>query len=231
MPRCQLFILWILFFLANTVEGQTYIGFKAGITQSRSTLFFNIDPGTASKRGNLTGLYFSVPLDISINELLTFHPELAIASEGSLLTVFGAEENRVYNNALFYFKLPLLAKVNILKNEQYQFGVLAGLIPAYAIGIKSYYYPFFNIRKSIELPVSFEEANVQRFDLGISLGASIEKTIAKGLKVILEGRYSLGLVDIEENPNQTTTIESFNLTLGLLTPLFRSKNSLAFLEK
>ena len=230
MPPYRLFILLITLFASGIIHGQTYIGFKAGITQSKSTLSFNIDPDKAAKRGDLTGFYFGVPLEISVNDMLAFRLEPSITSEGSLVTVFDAEESRVYNNALFFVKLPLLAKINLLKAKQYEFGILAGLVPAYAVGIKSYYYPFFNIRESVEVPINFEQANLQRFDLALNLGVGIEKTIAKGLKVILEGRYSLGLMDMERNPDRTTTVESFNLTLGLLTPLYRSEDSFNFLE-
>lgn len=221
------FLLLFLFsFLSHSIFAQIYFGLEGGINRSKSTYFFNIDPNVVTDAGDLDGFYFSLPLEIKGNEFFDFLPSFVFASEGSVLSVQTVEESRTYSNALLYLKLPLLAKLKVLKKKNYEFGIVAGVIPAYAIDIKSYYYTFPEIRTSIDSPVDFQEAGIRRFDLAMSLGLNTEKTIAKGWKIVLEARYNIGMLDIETHSELTTSTESFSLALGLLTPLFNQQKKL-----
>ena len=118
--------------------------------------------------------------------------------------------------------MRLLAKTTLWKKKNYQAHALLGVTPAYALDIKSISYPqgFGAIR---EEPISFETAQIRHFDLALSAGLDIEKTIAKGIKMVLETRYNLGLYNIEKLADRTSFTESFYLTIGLLMPI-KTKN-------
>lgn len=212
----------LLFFLPYLIQAQTFIGFTAGISQSKTRLNFNVDPAELAKRGDLLGLAIGIPLEFKLNDLIHLQPEILFATEGALLSVLRPEEQRTYHDIVYYLKIPLLAKVLLLKDKQYQVSVLAGLTPAYAIGIKSF--SFSNpLRFSRTEPVSFADANIKRFDLALSAGASLEKTIAKGIKMALNARYNLGLYNINQKVETSSFTESLQLTLGLWIPLKRSE--------
>jgi len=217
-------LLLLLLFILPTLKGtaQNFIGFKAGVSYSNTYLPFNLMPEDLVQRSYLPGLQLGIPLQIKVNELLIIQPEIIIATEGSFLNVFRAEEQRIYNNALIYIKMPLLAKTTLWKKKNYQVHALLGVTPAYAIDIKSssFRQGFGTIR---EEPISFETAHIKHFDLAISAGLDIEKTIAKGIKMVLETRYNLGLYDIEKLAERTSFTESFYLTIGLLMPLKKKK--------
>ena len=227
IPR-RFFIFLFCFCFSFPVFAQSYIGFKGGINRSKSTFLFNINPALTTDRGELDGFYFSVPLEIKVNDLFDFLPALVFASEGSVFSVQVLEEERTHNNAIIYAKLPILAKLKLLQKKNYDFGIVAGVIPAYALSVKSFYYTFSDLRKNIKVPVNFETAGINRFDLAISFGINTEKTIAKGWKIVLDARYNLGLLDVDNHTELTTTTESFSLTLGILTPLFKKENELLF---
>jgi len=221
----------VFLLLSLPIFSQTYIGLKGGLNQSKSTFFFNINPVTATNRGNLNGFYFSIPVEININDYFNFMPELALVSDGTVLSVQAREEQRVYNNAIFYAKMPLLGKLKVFKRKQYEFGIVGGIIPAFAIDVKSYYFTYANLRQTVDVPVSFKEAGIRRFDLALSIGVNTEKVIAKGWKLLLDVRYNGGILDIESHSDITNTSESFQLTFGLLAPLTKNKQTVKLNNK
>jgi len=205
-------LLLLLLFILPTLKAtaQNFIGFKAGVSYSNTYLPFNLMPEDLVQRSYLAGLQLGIPIQIKVNELLTIQPEIIIATEG-------------YNNALIYIKMPLLAKTTLWKKKNYQVHALLGVTPAYAIDIKSS-----SFRQGFGTPIreesiSFETAHIKHFDLAMSAGLDIEKTIAKGIKMVLETRYNLGLYDIEKLAERTSFTESFYLTIGLLMPLKKKK--------
>lgn len=216
-------LFFLLFLLpAFQTTAQHFIGFKAGISYSNTYLSFNLTDEDLIQRGYLPGLQLGIPFELKVNDLLIIQPEILIATEGSFLNVYRTEEQRIYNNALLYVKMPLLAKTTLWKEKNYQVHALIGLTPAYAIDVKSISYPqgLGTIRQE---PISFETANVKHFDLAASAGIDVEKTIAKGIKMVLEARYNLGLYNIEEMTERTSFTESFYLTIGLLMPIKEKK--------
>ena len=216
-------LLLFLFLLpALQITAQHFIGFKAGVSYSNTYLSFNLTTEDLIQRGYLPGLQLGIPFELKINDLLTIQPEIIIATEGSFLNVYRMEEQRIYNNTLLYIKLPLLAKTTLWKEKNYQVHALIGLTPAYAIDVKSISYPH-ELGRVREEPISFETAHIKHFDLAVSAGLDIEKTIAKGIKMVLETRYNLGLYNIEEMAERTSFTESFYLTIGLLMPIKEKK--------
>jgi len=212
-----------LLFLPYLVQSQSFIGFNAGISQSKTRLSFNVAPTELTKRGDLLGLAIGIPLEFKLNDLVRLQPELLFATEGALLSVFRPEEQRTYNNILYYLKIPVLVKFLLLKEDHYQISVLAGLTPAYAIGIKSYSFsqPFrYNSRTE---QISFATAEINRFDIALNAGLSVEKTIAKGIKMALSARYNLGVYNISQEVGRSSFTESLQLTLGLWIPLKRKE--------
>lgn len=219
--RLHFLVLLGIFLFNSTIFSQVYIGFKGGINQSKSTYIFNVDPALIVNTGDLYGFHFSVPLEIQVNDFFNFLPEVVVASEGSVLTVQVLEEIRTYNNAIIFAKLPLMGKLKLLKNKNYEFGVVAGIVPAFAVDVNSHYFASSDWGRSVDVAVDFEEAGIRRFDLGLSVGLNTEKVIAKGWKIMLDVRYNLGMLDIETHSDLTMTSESYSLTVGILTPLFK----------
>lgn len=214
-----------------SLSAQTYIGIKGGINQSKSTFLFNINPTDATNKGDLHGFYFSIPVEITINDHFNLMPELAIVSDGSVFSVQAREEQRVYNNAIFYVKVPIIGKLKLLKHRAYEFGIIGGIVPAYALAVNSSYFSGANFREIIEEPVSFKEAGIRRFDLALSIGVNTQKTIAKGWKILLDLRYNGGIFDIETHAPLTITSENIQLTFGLVAPLIKTKKGIKLASK
>lgn len=200
------------------IFSQTHIGFKAGINYSKTHLIFNLQATDRVKRINHPSLHVSIPIEIAINHLLSLQPEIAYTSEGSTFSVSRPEEERIYNNLLHYIKLSVIAKILLIKTNSYNISLLGGVTPAYAIGIKSTSFPqYFGVVRYE--PASFAIMNASRFDFALNIGASIEKNIAKEIKMILATRYNLGILDIDTTEERTSFTEGFYLSLGLLIPL------------
>jgi len=222
--RLSLVCLCIL--LSLPIFSQTYIGLKGGVNLSKANFIFDINPSTVISRTNLLGYHFSLPVEIEVNELVNFLPEVAIVSEGTIFSSQIQEEQFTFNNTITYLKFPIMGKLKLLKNKHYEFGIVGGVVPAVALDVSSFYFKSTDWRRTIDLPVDFTDAGIKRFDLAVSFGLNTEKAIANGLKIILDVRYNLGMLNIENRSNITNTTESISLTFGLLTPLFKRQKTL-----
>jgi len=205
--------------LSLPLYSQLHVGFKAGINYSKTHLIFNLQPTDLVKRINHPGLHISIPIEIPINELVALQPEFTFTTEGSIFYVYRPEEERIYNNLLHYLKLPILAKIMLIETKSTEISIHGGLTPAYAVGIKSTSYPQHVVGTVRTEPASFADTNTNRFDLSLNAGISLEKTIAKEIKMLLGARYNLGVYDIDNSKERTSFTESFYLSLGLLIPL------------
>jgi len=215
----RLVLFTLSFLLTLPLYSQIHIGFKAGINYSKTHLIFNLQPTDLVKRINHPGLHVSIPVEIPINELVTLQPELTYTTEGSIFYVYRLEEERIYNNLLHYLKLPLLAKILLLETKHSEISIHGGFTPAYAVGIKSTSYPQHVVGTVRTEPASFATTNTNRFDLSLNAGISLEKTLAKEIKMLIGARYNLGVYDIDNSVDRTSFTESFYLSLGLLIPL------------
>lgn len=219
----RLYLVLLGIVLALPIFSQTYIGLKGGVNQSKANFIFDINPSTVISSTDLLGYHFSVPLEIEINEMVNFLPEVAIVSEGTIFSAQIKEEQRTYNNTITYLKFPIIGKLKLLENKHYEFGIVGGLVPAVALDVSSFYFTSLDWSRTVDLPIDFADAGIQRFDLAVSFGLNTEKAIAKGLKIMLDVRYNLGMLNIGRRTNITNTTESFSLTVGLLTPLFNKQ--------
>lgn len=209
--------------LSLPICAQTYIGLKGGVNQSKANFIFDIEPSTVISSTDLLGYHFSIPLEIEVNEMVNFLPEVAIVSEGTIFSSQVQEEQLTYNNTITYLKFPLMGKLKLLKNKHYEFGIVGGVVPAFALDVSSFYFKSTDWRRIVDIPTDFTSAGIKRFDLAISFGLNTEKAIANGLKIMLDIRYNLGMLNLENRSNITNTTESFGLTVGLLTPLFKKQ--------
>jgi len=222
----RLFLVGSFVLLSLPIYSQTYIGLKGGVNLSKANFIFDINPSTVISNTDLLGYYFGIPLEIEINEMVNFLPEVVIASEGTIFSAQVQEEQLTYNNAITYLKFPLMGKLKLLKNKHYEFGIVGGVVPAFALDVSSFYFKPGDWRRAVDLPIDFTDVGIKRFDLAISFGLNTEKAIANGLKIILEVRYNLGMLNIKNRSSITNTTESFSLTFGLLTPLFKRQKML-----
>ncbi len=219
----RLYLVFLGLVLALPIFSQTYIGLKGGVNQSKANFIFDINPSTIISSSDLLGYHFSVPLEIELNEMVNFLPEVAIISEGTIFSAQIKEEQRTYNNTITYLKFPIMGKLKLLKKKYYEFGIVGGVVPAVALDVSSFYFTSLDWSRTVDLPLDFADAGIKRFDLAVSFGLNTEKAIAKGLKIMLDVRYNLGMINIGKHTNLTNTTESFSLTVGLLTPLFNKQ--------
>ena len=224
----RLYVVTLGLLLSFPIFSQTYIGLKGGVNQSKANFIFDIDPSSVISSTDLLGYHFSIPLEVSVNEMVNFMTEVALVSEGTIFSSQVQEEQRTYNNTITYLKFPLMGKLKLFKNKHYEFGVVGGVVPALAVDVSSFYFKSLDFGRTVDLPIDFEEAGIKRFDLAVSLGLNTEKTIANGLKIMLDIRYNLGMLNIEKHSRITNTTESFSLTFGLLTPLFKKQKMVSF---
>lgn len=90
----------------------------------------------------------------------------------------------------------------------------------YAVGLKSAEYIDTGATTNVFYSkLDFQEFQISRFDLALTMGLGIEKIIANKFRTSLDIRYDFGLTDIVNSPFNSYVNRGFALEMGILIPV------------
>ena len=182
MRKTLLAVLILMLAAAGASEaGVLDFGIKGGLNIA------GLRGDTDELTGWKTGFAGGVSLDWGITPLFGLQPELLYVQNGATEKLGSLEWNFKVN----YFQIPLLAKVDL--------PVGGALIPVLYAG------PYVGILLDSKMTISegSNEATVgledwtASYDTGFAFGAALEYAAGPG-KVTIEGRYNLGLTELDE---------------------------------
>lgn len=107
---------------------------------------------------------------------------------------------------LDYAEVPVLARVAVTRSTSGSFFIFGGVAPAFRTSAKiesAVTGGGMTYGDSIDIGVDYE-----RFDVGIVLGAGMDI----GQWIVVDGRYTWGLLDVNRNPVVTASIKNRALT-------------------
>ncbi|MCO6496427.1 MAG: PorT family protein [Chitinophagaceae bacterium] len=165
-------ILFFALFAGYFGYGQTHYGIKGGLSLS------NVNGTYTSELSTLAGYNLGAVLKVDLSDEIQFSPELLFSNKGynAILIPFGTTAHR-----LSYLSIPLLAQYNFTPKFYLQLG------------------PEFNFLLTAKAKWKNHSGNITHsynsFDAGLAGGPGIK--ISKNL--FLEGRYALGLTQINKN--------------------------------
>ena len=161
-------------------------GIKAGINASN----FNGDVNNNEIRN---GLHIGVVSEIIIDDKISIQPELLFSAQG-----FKNEDPAVYGKSKFdYIILPVLFKYYALDKLSVEAGPQVGFL------VNSF-------NRDINGNSKIENQNV--VDFGVNLGLGYE--ISNG--IFFQGRYNLGITNVNNNNAVKYTNSVFQLSVGVL---------------
>jgi hypothetical protein len=177
------FIVAFVVLICATVSAQRPVqGLKVGLNLSKFT--GEGVTGLEAKQGLIAGAYTR----FDIEQSFSFQPEF-------LFSIEGAKERGYYNGypyriiyTLFYFDVPLLARINFTKQSAIKPYFLAG--PVVGMRLFSKY--------SVEIQDESSRGTlggINRYELGAAVGAGIDFELSKGY-FGFDGRYTVSLLPI-----------------------------------
>ncbi|MFH1219380.1 MAG: porin family protein [Candidatus Eisenbacteria bacterium] len=126
-------------------------------------------------------------IEIPINEMISFQPELLYAMKGAKYT----EGDREWTWKLTYIEIPMLFKINIPTSGAIDPFVAAGPEVAFKVSSK--------VEASDQLiTIELDDEDVKGTDLGIIIGGGIGFPMMNH-RAMLEARYDLGLTTIDNS--------------------------------
>jgi len=155
--------------------------------------------------------------DYKLNEILAIQVEISFRQNRSHYSLHSGTPT-IHTSIINYVRVPLLMKlsqnkkwINIIVFGGPNFGYATGLKSAETVG---------NIMdEAIFTKLNFQEYEVRRFDLALTLGLGIEKTIANKFRTSLDLRYDYGLINVLKLPFNSYVNRGFILEMGILIPI------------
>ena len=217
------FILIVSFFTFNQkVSAQISVGLKGHISMIGAPLVAKEDFLYKKLRPSFNpGV--SVFGEYKINETMAIQAEVAFRQNRSHYQLrFGPPT--VHSSIIDYVRLPLLFKLS--QHEKWiNLIFFGGPNPAYATGIRTAEtVGNILVNDATFTSLGFDEYGIKRFDLAITVGLGIEKTIANKFRTSLDIRFDYGLIDIMEDQNDIYLNRGFAIEMGILIPVSKNKN-------
>jgi hypothetical protein len=175
------------------------LGVKGGVNLATERFQGEGDsPSIDPRVGVVAGVFANVPL-LSWVDL---QPEALVAMKGARLDLEGAQSS-VW---LDYFEVPILARFSRRRGGRLRYFVAGG--PSIGVRLRA--------RTRTKFGDSTEEIDIgdelERLDFGMTAGGGVELG-----SIVLDGRYTLGLKDIDKNKSDTVKVtnRALSFTVGL----------------
>jgi hypothetical protein len=155
-------------------------------------------PGVARRVGAVVGMFGTLPL----LSWLDLQPEALYSMKGSRLDLAGTKSSVWID----YLEVPVLLRVSPGSGSTFRYFVAGG--PSIGFRLRA--------RSRTQFQTATEEIDVggdlERLDLGAAIGGGVERG-----PLVLDGRYTLGLKDIDKDKTDTVKVtnRTFSLTIGI----------------
>jgi len=212
-----------LAFVTLAASAQISIGPRVGVNLAKWSADGGEDVGDFKNR---TGYQFGVAAEIRLNDHLAFQPEINFIQKGTrqdmsvVDSLFGevAFKSNAYIN---YLEVPVLVKAGTSFGPA-RIDVLAG--PSFGYGLNGKAKTELTIGGETmkdESDLDFKEDGVKRFDLGLQFGAAVSFSLGERASLFVDGRYLLGLSDLNDDAEADTKINNrgIGLSAGVLLKL------------
>jgi hypothetical protein len=194
--------------MAATNSATTAEDFKIGpiVGVSFANDTFDVS-GLSLSLDSRTGFAGGVSGELRLGEWLFFQPELMYIQKGFVIPA--ALNTSGTGDATFaanYLEIPLLMKAKLITNV---------VNPYFLFGPS----PSFKLSSSAKTSAGTSSVdNVHTFDFGLHFGVGAEAVVAQNITAFLDGRYILGLTNIDGAPeDQNSNLSVRNRTWMILT--------------
>jgi hypothetical protein len=216
LKRICIFIFFIAFH--RPADAQVSIGIKGFINTVGAPMvqkqdFFSKSLEPAFNPG------FSLVCEFDFSKKLAIQPEISFRQDRSHYLLHTAVTPTIHTSVINYIRMPVLLKL-IQPEKWISFVFFVGPNFGYGLEIKSAETTNYRMSNNVIYSIlDFEDYEVSRFDLAITLGFGLEKTIANRFRTCLDFRYDFGLNDIIQSSSNSFYNSGLTLGIGILIPL------------
>ncbi|MCB0661938.1 MAG: PorT family protein [Saprospiraceae bacterium] len=169
------------------------------------------------------GIKLSVTGEIPFNHFISIRPELSFVKkpfEHDLATLDPEKEYILTFQHGFEMVVPIKFRFDFSK---WNFFGAIGPYGTSAFELKGYLVKEAGGQNFRKERIAFEDARLQPYDIGVSIGGGVEKTIANNKRIVLQAYKNWGLIDIDNQPDGVSFTENLVIMLGITIPLGKAK--------
>lgn len=182
-------------------------------TPVSAQLFFGLEGGARNPLKQSTAKA-GVLAEFPVHRFVFLHPEFFyIGKETAINIETTTSEDDFRFTQVNYLELPITAHLK-LTIELVSFKIFMG--PYIAYGLNAFGITEDNNGKE---NFTLEEVDISRFDYGATVGGGLDFAIAKGKKMFIDVRFSLGFKDISTLETNEVYNEGHSVTIGLMLPM------------
>jgi len=195
--------------LATNASAQASFGLRGGVNLSTWTINGEAEEELGDFQKNRTSLLFGVISEIRFSDNLAIQPEINFIQKGTRFEE--SETDPVLGNASFkldyilnYIEVPVLLKGGAGFGAG-RIDVLAGPSFGYALnGKQKSEITFLGMTEKETEDIDFKEDEVSRTDFGLQFGAALSLNLGSSAKLFVDGRYLLGLTNLNTSENTSS---------------------------
>lgn len=213
----QVLSLLFILGLAQATLAQLSFGVKGHISTTGAPLVENQDLFSKKLRAPFNP-GFSIFLEFRLNEKMAIQPEFVFRENRSFYQL-RSNVPTIHTSIINYIHFPVLFKYS-QKQKWINLSFLIGPNLGYAVDMLSgETVGWFNFNKQELKSLDFEEYHISKMDIALTLGISIEKTIAQKFRTNLDLRFDFGLNDIMQDLQSTYYNRGLALEMGIMIPI------------
>lgn len=196
---------------AVPASAQWAIGAKGGITIADLSIDDAVDLDSDTRTGFNGGGFLEIPL----GDAFAFQPGVYFTEKGASFNDDGAEAEI----RLDYVEIPVLGKFAVPTGGPVGIYFLGGPVVSFEAGCEI---AVEGPGEDREVDCEDEGVDTKSTDFGVQVGAGIDFDISDGVALLLDGTYTLGLVNIDDSPGEDDVKNrALSIDVGIRVPLRR----------
>ncbi len=201
--------LFFSFSVSQSVFAQKLgVGVRANVHFASQSLPADVANSLSSFGGlqNIIGIGIAVPIEISLTDMFSIQPEIMYLQKGAKLAIDVAGVAKIdASQKLNYLEVPVLLKVNFLKDAPLGISLLAGPSFGYALSGTNVVTASGSSIPATNQTTDEDFKDFARFELGLHGGINLGFALGSG-KIILDARYLFGLSNLSSSANTSVSI-------------------------
>ena len=191
---------------AQPAANPIYLGARAGLNLGNASL--TPDPGSGISKGFRTGISGGLFADFGVSSSFFVDAEVLYTQGGVKLSMGSAEQALKIDEV----QIPVSAK--------YKFPMEGSNVKPYVFGGADIGFVAKAEVQNTGVPGSTDTTydvkdQVESTDYGVHFGAGVELEVSPGVNVFLDGRYGLGLKDIDKGTTSEAKLNNIGILLGV----------------
>lgn len=200
----RLLSLLVFSFLTLTLQAQIGLGVKAGVNMAQQRITdIDLDLDSDEIAGSTWGGFLEIPFG---EGTFALQPEFLVVQKGGKLSLPNIK------TTINYIEVPILLKLKVINSNLIDINLLGGPSFGYARSGE-------HLEDNAVVKINFGNDNIQRFDLGMQGGGSVELQLGS-LRAFGDVRYLFGISDVDSTDSRTVNNKGIALSAGLIFKLF-----------